>query len=232
MRRSTCLAISLRSGVESASASAPSRPASTCGVARPQCRSWSRARAAAGRSRAEEGVGRDERAGADAGDDLEPRAIAALRPADQQAGAERAVIGAARQGEILDERPAALAPAGRHALARRHVRLHEGDDVLGHLVAPEAGVGETRWWPQSTSVAGTGCADDARGAAAQRNGDATHDQRETAAVRAQHEPPERRRRFPPTRALLSARAAALRQPSRRALTGWLHRCFPVVEGAC
>ena len=92
----------------------------------------------------EKGVGGDQCACAHAGDDLEFRAVAALRPAHEQACAECAVIGAAGQGQVLDERPALVLRGrpGRHALDARHVRLHEGVDLLGHLVAPEADVGE------------------------------------------------------------------------------------------
>ncbi len=92
-------------------------------------------------ARAEEGVGRDQRAGADPRDHLEPRAIAALGPPDQKAGAEGPVVGPARQSQILEDRhPLFERDVGRQPLHVGHVRAHEGDEVLGRLVAPEAGV--------------------------------------------------------------------------------------------
>jgi hypothetical protein len=95
-------------------------------------------------ARPEKSVGSNQGAGADAGDELELRAISALRPADEKSCAERAVIGAAGQGEILHERRPAHGHHGpaRHPLHTGHVRLDEGVDVLRHLVTPEADVGK------------------------------------------------------------------------------------------
>jgi hypothetical protein len=54
--------------------------------------------------RSEEGEGRGERAGADAGHQIEGRARALRAPAAQQAGAESTVLAAARDGEKLELR--------------------------------------------------------------------------------------------------------------------------------
>jgi hypothetical protein len=51
--------------------------------------------------------------------------IAALGPAGQQARAERAVAGAARQRQIFDDRPLPNRCATPPCAWRRHVRLHE-----------------------------------------------------------------------------------------------------------
>ena len=86
-----------------------------------------------------------ERTGADAGDHFELRAVALPRPAHEQAGGEGAITRAAGNGQILDQRAATLAcEFGCHHLGVGHVRLGEGQDVGWHLVAPEAGVGQTR----------------------------------------------------------------------------------------
>ena len=90
-------------------------------------------------ARAEVGVGGDERAGTDAGYDLEAGAVAARRPASEQAGAERAILRPAGEREVLDLRTAVLhRGAGGQAPHVRHVVLDEGVDVLRNLVAPEA----------------------------------------------------------------------------------------------
>ena len=75
---------------------------------------------------AEEGEGGAQRAGADAGDQEEVRAVAALGPAVQQPGAEGPVLAAARDAEQVQLRQR----RGRRQAARHELALDGGDEFL------------------------------------------------------------------------------------------------------
>ena len=175
---------------------------------------------------------RDQGAGADARHHLELRPVAALGPAGQQARTERAIAGAARQRQVLDHRPLPE-QAGRHghALGGRHMRAHEAEDVARRLVAPEAGVRQA--WDRCVGDqrGRHRRAHDTRSTAAERDCHRAQNQRQTTAVRARHHP-QSAGGASLLLAATRARTRMLRQPPRRSLTAWLHRCFPVVTGEC
>jgi hypothetical protein len=79
--------------------------------------------------RTEEGKRRQQRAGADAGHQVERRAIAGYRPAAQQAGPESPVVSAAGQGEEMGRRQgpgqSGCSPCRKSVFHRLpHVRIH------------------------------------------------------------------------------------------------------------
>ena len=88
--------------------------------------------------RAEEGERRDQRAGADAGDDVEFRPGSGLGPAGQHAGAERAAAAAAGQRQGIDM----ARIHARIGFRRERPLLDDGQQLLGRnaacVVAPDA----------------------------------------------------------------------------------------------
>ncbi|MDV7402136.1 hypothetical protein RZS08_62515, partial [Arthrospira platensis SPKY1] len=90
----------------------------------------------------EEGEGGDQRAGADAGDPSECGPGSSLRPTHQQAGAERAIVAPAGNGQKSHRRQRTLAPGAGQivplALGRGNGVPNERFDVG---IDPVAGVG-------------------------------------------------------------------------------------------
>ena len=89
---------------------------------------------------AEESERSNQRAGADAGDEIEHRPGARIAPADQQAGAKGAVFGAAGNGEKICERLMPFGPRRPSRFRFRRIRHHDRLDVPGRRVAPETDV--------------------------------------------------------------------------------------------
>ena len=88
----------------------------------------------------EERERRNQRAGADARDQVERRPCARIAPADQQTGAKGAVFSAAGYGEKVRDRLMPFNPQRHQRFRFRRIRHHDRLDVPGRCVTPKADV--------------------------------------------------------------------------------------------